>query len=249
MSNTRFLRNKDLIDQRQLDTVAVVGAGGIGSAVIQLLAIMGFKDIYIYDPDFMEHHNLSTTLYPASAIGKRKVQAAKSMALSYNPAINIIEHPMKFDNDTPICKKMIVCIDNMEDRLAMYDRWRMCDNSLMLGNKYSAGFFIDGRMDALAFEVVTMTARDTPIDYYDHWTSSANIEDAPCTMKHTIFTANLVAGMIVNQIFCLSGNRGYYQYLWMDLLTNNIRKEGFKINSIEKYMKSSYIPSTLTEEK
>ena len=47
MSNTRFLRNKDLIDQRQLDTVAVVGAGGIGSAVIQLLAIMGFKDIYI----------------------------------------------------------------------------------------------------------------------------------------------------------------------------------------------------------
>ena len=76
MSNTRFLRNKDLIDQRQLDTVAVVGAGGIGSAVIQLLAIMGFKDIYIYDPDFMEHHNLSTTLYPASAIGKRKVQAA-----------------------------------------------------------------------------------------------------------------------------------------------------------------------------
>jgi hypothetical protein len=104
-------------------------------------------------------------------------------------------------------------------------------------------------MDALAFEIVTMTKRDAPVDYYEHWTSSANIEDAPCTMKHTIFTANLVAGMMVNQVFCLSGNRGYHQYIWMDLLTNNIRKEGFKINSIGKYMKSSYIPSTLTEEK
>ena len=68
-------------------------------------------------------------------------------------------------------------------------------------------------------------------------------------MKHTIFTANLVAGMMVNQVFCLSGNRGYHKYIWMDLLTNNLRKEGFRINSIGKYLDHTYINPAVTEEK
>tara|TARA_R100000049_G_C1955480_1_gene109211 strand:+ start:3726 stop:4454 length:729 start_codon:yes stop_codon:yes gene_type:complete len=242
MSNTRFLRNKDLIDQRQLNLITVVGAGGIGSAVIQLLAVMGFKRIHIYDPDNMDHHNLSTTLYPASQVGSPKVLAASALARQYNPAITTVASRYKFDSNQEMTPKIIVCIDNMEDRLAIYDRWRM-------ENKDSKGYFIDGRMDALAFEVVTMTKRDAPIDYYEHWTSSANIEDAPCTMKHTIFTANLVAGMMVNQVFCLSGNRGYHKYIWMDLLTNNLRKEGFRINSIGKYLDHTYINPAITEEK
>ena len=241
MNNTRFLRNKDLIDQRQLDSITVVGAGGIGSAVIQLLAIMGFNSIHIYDPDSMEDHNLSTTLYPASMIGKTKAEAAKIMAKQYNPNIVCLASHDKFDSKKTINKKMIVCIDNMEDRLSIYDRWR-------IENKDSKGYFIDGRMDALAFEVVTMTSNNSPSDYYKHWTSSANIEDAPCTMKHTIFTANLVAGMMVNQVFCLSGNRGYHDYIWMDLLTNNMKKEGFRINSIGKSLENTYIHVAKKEE-
>ena len=246
--NNRFLRNKDLIDQRQLDKITVVGAGGIGSAIIQLLTIMGFKEITIYDSDVMEEHNRSTTIYPqySSEYSPTKVSCANNLAISYNSDIIFNQHPINYnpelDNTLPVTPKMIVCLDNMEDRLAIYEHWR-------LNNKDSNGYFIDGRMDALAFEIVTMQMKDDPSEYYEHWTPSADIEDAPCTMKHTIFTASIVAGMMVNQLFALCGNRGYYQYVWMNLLTNNLRKEGFRINSIAKIGNNQYITNTLTEEK
>ena len=41
----RFLRNKDLIDQAKLNSATVIGAGGIGSALIQGASIMGFKKL------------------------------------------------------------------------------------------------------------------------------------------------------------------------------------------------------------
>ncbi len=246
MSN-RFLRNKDLIDQRQLDHITVVGVGGIGSAIVQLLSIMGFKEITVWDSDIMEEHNRSTTIYPEYKNSReRKVDCARNLAYSYNDDIKFNTYDMNYDPNLnpkiPVTPKMIVCLDNMEDRLAIYEHWR-------LNNKNKNGYFIDGRMDALAFEIVTMTMKDDPSEYYEHWTPSADIEDAPCTMKHTIFTASIVAGMMVNQLFSLCGNRGYYQYVWMNLLTNDLRKEGFRINSIAKIGNNQYITNTLTEEK
>ena len=52
VTEARFLRNKDLISQESLEgKVTIIGAGGIGSALIQLLAIMGWKDVAIWDAD------------------------------------------------------------------------------------------------------------------------------------------------------------------------------------------------------
>ena len=56
--DTRYLRNKDIIDQSQLQSVTVIGSGGIGSAIVQSLAIMGFKEIILYDNDTYNVHIL-----------------------------------------------------------------------------------------------------------------------------------------------------------------------------------------------
>ena len=54
MATNRFLRNKDLIPQRKLDHIGIVGLGGIGSQLVPLLSIMGFKKITGWDHDTLE---------------------------------------------------------------------------------------------------------------------------------------------------------------------------------------------------
>ena len=75
----RFLRNKDLIDQKNLEELTIIGAGGVGSALILSAAIMGFKKIHVWDFDVLEEHNFSTTMYPSSYLGESKTEAAKAM--------------------------------------------------------------------------------------------------------------------------------------------------------------------------
>lgn len=76
MSTNRFLRNKDLIPQKVLNKIGIVGLGGIGSQLVPLLSIMGFKQIIGWDNDLLEDHNLSTTMYPQTALGKTKSEIA-----------------------------------------------------------------------------------------------------------------------------------------------------------------------------
>ena len=81
--SNRFIRNKDLIDQKLLKSVSVIGAGGVGSMLIPCAAMMGFKKFVLWDDDKLEEHNLSTTAYPDSMIGKPKVEAATESMDSY----------------------------------------------------------------------------------------------------------------------------------------------------------------------
>ena len=80
----RYLRNKDLIDQSRLDKITVIGAGGIGSALLQNAAIMGFKEITVWDPDMLEEHNLSTTSWPEQFLNMPKVAAAETILKRFN---------------------------------------------------------------------------------------------------------------------------------------------------------------------
>ena len=73
---SRFLRNKDLINQKNLKEITVIGAGGVGSSLILSAAMMGFKKIHVWDFDVLEEHNLSTTMYPESYLSKPKTEAA-----------------------------------------------------------------------------------------------------------------------------------------------------------------------------
>ena len=77
--DSRFLRNKDLIEQRKLDMIGIVGLGGIGSFLIQSLTIMGWRDLFGWDNDVIEAHNLSSTAYPVKSVGDDKKDAAKEL--------------------------------------------------------------------------------------------------------------------------------------------------------------------------
>jgi len=210
----KHLRNQDLIPQNLLDKVSIVGLGGIGSAVVQLLSIMGFKALNGYDPDIMEEHNFGTTLYPESLyteVGNNwKITMAKRLAIMYGKStLEYTDFKMEhFTGEGQILyPKTFVCTDNMDSRKTAYESWKMLPEPEV---------FIDLRMDALTMSCVTV--RMDADSYMEYWFPPGESgESAPCTMKHTIFCANMIAGIGVNQLFNILTGRPYYQYIWQGL--------------------------------
>lgn len=215
MSGNRFLRNKDLISQKVLTKIGIVGLGGIGSQLVPLLSIMGFKSIHGWDNDLLEEHNLSTTMYPQTALGKTKSEIAEGISKLYAVKPDNMKFYNKYyDETSPTMPNMIVCTDDMESRMTAYTRWREQSNRRL---------FLDLRMGAMAMEIVTTTKDDD--NYLDTWVPTHSVEPEPCTMKHTIFTASIVGGIGVNQVFNVLAKRAYYQYIWIGLQPLTIRTD------------------------
>ena len=223
VTEARFLRNKDLISQASLSgKVTVIGAGGIGSALIQLLAIMGWKDVTVWDDDTLAPHNLSTTTYQPKYLGKDKSLVAFETFREFSDkSQKIFRKSMRWYPQDPISPRVFLGPDNMETRLQVYKDW------VKLPNRE---FLIDIRMGALGMEIITVTKKDD--NYMDTWKDGNEIEDEVCTMKHTIFTANIVAGFGINQAFCFLQNIPYYSYINISLAPLFITNEGLTVSKI-----------------
>lgn len=216
MNSSRFLRNKDIIDQDKLDEVTLIGLGSIGSAIVIQLAIMGYKHIILYDHDILEEHNLSCSMYPEEYRGVEKVFAAKMVAKSFNQSIKITAYPVKFTEETKATPVTIVCTDDMESRLCAYRQWKQLDNRKV---------FIDARMSALSLQVHTATKEHD--EYEQRWYPSSEAQRDPCTAKHTIFTASLAAGNVVKNLFSYLGGFGFWLYEAHSLSPLSLRTESF----------------------
>lgn len=216
-----FLRNRDIIDQQKLDAITVIGAGGIGSALIRVLSIMGFDVAHIYDQDRLAEHNLSTTSFDKQYLNEQKSVAAAEVFEKYNgDTAHAYDHWRSGDTITP---KVILGPDNMEVRRDVYEDWVLMPDR---------EFLVDMRMGPTSMEIITVTQeQDT---FMDTWQSSAEISDAPCTAKHTIFTANIVSGLGVNQIFNLLDNRPYYRYIWVGLSPLMVETQGLIVTGKER---------------
>ena len=222
MASNRFLRNKDLINQKRLNAVSVIGAGGVGSMLIPCAAMMGFKKFVLWDDDKLEEHNLSTTAYPDSLIGKPKVEAATESIRRYCNAkwTHIAAKNELWYPNCDLEDIVFMAPDNMEVRLSVWRKWRTNENRICL---------IDMRMGALGMEVITLSKENS--DYYPStWKASTDISDEPCTAKHTIFTATTVSGIGLSQAFNVLHNKPFYSYIWMSLSPFKVIREGFNQN-------------------
>ncbi|MEZ3115498.1 ThiF family adenylyltransferase [Halobaculum sp. MBLA0147] len=90
--------------------VLVVGAGGLGSPVIQYLAAAGVGRLGIADDDVVERSNLQRQVVHADAdVGRSKTASAAAFVRDLNPDVTVVEHETRVDTDT------------VEDLLADYD--------------------------------------------------------------------------------------------------------------------------------
>ena len=218
LREVRFLRNSTLINQSYLDELTIIGAGGVGSALVMNAAIMGFKRIHIWDFDTLENHNLSTTTYPEECLGLPKVIAAQKQAVFYNNKVKVYAHNEEWIQGKYLSPNVMMAPDNMEVRYAVYLDWYH-------NNK---GMLVDMRMGALTMEVISVTPQHN--NYVDTWRPSAAIQDEECTAKHTIFTASVVSGIGLSQAFNCLHSMQYWQYIWMSLSPFSINREGLILN-------------------
>nr|WP_047168029.1 HesA/MoeB/ThiF family protein [Sphingomonas sp. Y57] len=82
-------------------TVAVIGAGGIGSPAIQYLAAAGVGRLRIIDDDVVDLSNLQRqTLFGTEDIGCPKVDVAAARVAAMNPDVIIEPVTVRIDADT-----------------------------------------------------------------------------------------------------------------------------------------------------
>ena len=80
------------VGQRRLkaSSIAVIGAGGIGSAAIPALAGAGIGQITIVDDDLVDRSNLQRQpLFRDDQVGQSKAMLAAAFARSLNPSIAV----------------------------------------------------------------------------------------------------------------------------------------------------------------
>ena len=104
--------------------VCVVGAGSVGSIVLECLARMGFEEITIIDPDLVEEKNLDRLIYAdRHDMGLRKAEVAAAhvrvVTTARGPVVRSVPlsvrteraYRLAADGDVIVC-----CVDNAEAR-------------------------------------------------------------------------------------------------------------------------------------
>jgi len=105
----------------------IIGTGGLGSPVALYLAAAGVGRIGLVDYDVVDSTNLQRqVIYGTGAVGKLKVESAKSRLLDLNPLIQIdaYNEPFTSANAMSITKEydvLIDCTDNFPTRYLSND--------------------------------------------------------------------------------------------------------------------------------
>ena len=80
--------------------VLVIGAGGLGSPVIQYLAAAGVGTIAVVDDDHVDLSNLQRqVLHDTASVGSPKVDSAAARVLALNPDVKIVPIRARLDRD------------------------------------------------------------------------------------------------------------------------------------------------------
>jgi len=69
--------------------VVVVGVGGVGSWVAYFLAMAGVPELWLFDHDTIEQHNLNRVPFLPEDVGKLKTQACAELIKRYRPECTV----------------------------------------------------------------------------------------------------------------------------------------------------------------
>jgi molybdopterin/thiamine biosynthesis adenylyltransferase/rhodanese-related sulfurtransferase len=107
--------------------VLVVGAGGLGSPVLQYLAGAGVGHLGVVDADTLDASNLHRQpIYALADVGKSKVQLARAAVMAINPQVAVAAHGTRFtaDNALELVRDhdvVVDCSDNFRTKFLIND--------------------------------------------------------------------------------------------------------------------------------
>ncbi|WP_294314672.1 HesA/MoeB/ThiF family protein [uncultured Chryseobacterium sp.] len=120
-----FIEEIGLEGQRKIMNakVLVIGAGGLGSPVIQYLAAAGVGKLGVVDFDEVERHNLNRqVIHNESSVGISKVESAEQFVKNLNHQVNFTGHQLKMDaaNAEELISDYDIIIDGSDNFTTRY---------------------------------------------------------------------------------------------------------------------------------
>ena len=162
----QFLRNIGVLaehEQRRLlsSTVAVVGLGCTGCAVVEFLARAGVGGFILVDGDRYDETNINRQLYAkVSTVGMYKVEAARAEILDINPDAEVEIHRvfLHSTDDRGLLKNADLVVNGVDDPYSMVVLHRISKALLK-----PSVFLLSG---VIPFQgVCCVIPSDSPVDY------------------------------------------------------------------------------------
>ena len=134
--------------------ILIIGAGGLGAAVLPYLAASGVGEIGIVDDDVIEVSNLQRqVIYTTSAVGKYKVEEAKAMVADLNPLVkvNAIAEKLSGKNAISLFEKYDIIVDATDNLSIKY----LINDACLVTNKpmvYGSIFRFQGQVSVFNYQ-------------------------------------------------------------------------------------------------
>lgn len=132
--------------------VLCVGAGGLGSPVLQYLAAAGVGRIGVMDDDAVDESNLQRqTLFATGDIGKPKAQIAAQRIREINPLVGADPIPVRFDAGN--ARELVRLYDIVIDCTDRFETRYLINDACVLEGKpdvYGSIFRFDGQVSVFA---------------------------------------------------------------------------------------------------
>lgn len=212
--NENLTRQLDILPVKHLgQQITVIGAGAVGGWTVLSLTKMGFGNIRVFDFDEVSIENMNCQFYPFDAIGKNKAIALKEQVKKYSN-FEIEAIPERYD-ESKLSPGIIICaVDSMKVRKKIWD--------IHCGKSPNTRYFIDPRMGAetaLLYVMNPMSMEDRKSYKKTLYTDTEAVQER-CTAKATIYTANLLAGLVCKAVKDIVVGKPYTRVVNWDIGEN-----------------------------
>ncbi|RYJ41033.1 UBA/THIF-type NAD/FAD binding protein [Flavobacterium anhuiense] len=225
--------------QQKLATtkVLVIGAGGLGAAILPYLASAGVGEIGIADHDVIEISNLQRqVIYKTDAIGKSKAKEAKAMIAELNPLVKVkaISEKVSGKNAISLFEKYDIIVDATDNIAIKY----LINDACLVTNKpmvYGSIFRFQGQVSVFNYQ----NGPTYRCLYPDENLNALNCEEAGVLGVSVgiigMFQANEVLKMILGIGNVLSG-----KILVYNTLNNEQQKYDFEKSDIQTITREAF---------
>lgn len=184
--------------------IHIIGCGAIGSNVAVQLAKLGIEQLYIWDFDTVNEHNITNQVYTTYDVGMPKTAALERHLKSQNPEINVIKRT-KYTNQN-LKGIVFLCVDSIETR-----------NKIAKINEFniSIDLIIDGRIGLETGQVFTINWKiyDNVANYINLTDFKDNEVDVPVSPCGTTLSVSpsvlMVVATMISNVINFSKNEKY----------------------------------------
>ncbi len=188
--NTRF-KDADYMQLIPNLAITLIGNGGIGSWLALGLARLGICEMFNYEQDNVEEHNLGGQLFRIADINYPKEEATAGVLYEFAD-FDAIRQLGLFRENSEITPIVFCAVDDNKVRREIFDQWykqAVEDNWQFEANDVDGNIItlpymlFDGRMSFYKFDVYCVTRESAELHRKDYIPLSKDVADDTCAMK------------------------------------------------------------------